>query len=193
MTQPWALLKIKHSWELQKLLLQKRCPKSVFMLLCSTLSSGTFSFGDWNHSNLLAESISCLFYWQYLAWSQGHSRRIRSLLQLTQSFYAHGSVVATSAERWIKQPRVLPVPTTSWEPEPEFSSQQPHTALQLQWEAPPIPKEVFPTEASPTSPHPTGQGSQLGGVWQELDLERLPRWLRCHHVWRTGVKSKSCR
>ena len=35
--------------------------------------------------------------------------------------------------------------------------------------------------------------SQLGGDWQELDLKTLPKWLRCHHVWRTDVKSKSCR
>ena len=157
------LFKIKHSWELQKLLSWKRCPKSLFLCFhVKPRSSGTFSFGDWNHSNLLAESTGDLLYWQYLAHSSvlawripgtgepgelqsmgSHSQtrlkrlgssslepgtrqvnqKLFSFLQLTQSFYAHRSVVATSAEKWRKQSRVLTVPTTSWEPEPEFSSQ----------------------------------------------------------------------
>ena len=175
--------------------MEKMSQVTDFMLLCSTLSSGTFSFGNWNHSSLLAESMNYLFYWQYPAWSQdtaGESEAVRFVIA-EQSCCAHRSVVATSAERWMKQCRVLTVPT-SWEPEPEFPSQQPQAAPQLQGEVPPIPREAFPAEASPASPHPTGQGSQLGGDWQEPDLERVPRWLRCHHVRRTtGVNSKSCR
>ena len=51
------LFKIKHSWELQKLLSWKRCPKPLFLCFhVKPRSSDTFSFGDWNHSHLLAKS-----------------------------------------------------------------------------------------------------------------------------------------
>ena len=71
------LFKIKHSWELQKLLSWKRCPKSLFLCFhVKPRSSGTFSFGDWNHSNLLAESTGDLLYWQYLAHSSVLAWRI---------------------------------------------------------------------------------------------------------------------
>ena len=110
---------------------------------------------------------------------------------IVQLATTHRSYRGRPQQRRKQNSLVLTIPTTtSRGREHGFSSQQPGIALQPQRCGTSHSPGSFPSRyltRPPLSPHPRPHraGQHLEGDWQDVDLEKLPQWLSCHHLLRT--------
>lgn len=161
----------------------------VFVCWHWTPSSSTFSFGGWRQSNLLAESVPYSLYWKFLGWSLGHvdASKVDQFVTSDPKRLCQQVYIYLSGEV-INQFRVLTIPTaTSWG-HVTLQTTAWNSAVAAGLRGVPFTGEL--NQQCFTRPTLTAPGrAGIWEDWQDVDSDRLPRWLRCHHLRRsTGVK-----